>query len=70
MPVTDAILLQQLYLLRGQLELVIAMAEGAQIQPEPEGCQHPDEKRKDTTTMGGERQWMCLVCGQRFLGAL
>lgn len=67
MPVTDAVILQQLYILRGQVDLLITMAEGSQ-QADQVGCPHPEDKRRDTTTMGGEAQYMCLVCGATVKG--
>jgi hypothetical protein len=62
-------LLHQLYLIRSQLELAIAMAEGASdTQTGPPACLHPEEKRKDMSTMGGEREFFCFACEQTVKG--
>jgi hypothetical protein len=61
----------QLYALRAQVEALIMAAE-AEIgasQPVSTACPHPDEKRRDATTAGGPRQYLCLVCGQTVMGA-
>ena len=61
---TPSVRLHQLYILRSQVDLLIAMEEGLVL---PEGaapeCQHPEEKRRVTTVMGGEPEYLCLVCG-------
>lgn len=39
---------------------LIAKLSGEPIQPE--GCQHPEDKRINITTMGGPRSWLCKLC--------
>ena len=58
--------LQQLYILRSQVDLLISLVEGP--PPEVVGCPHPEDKRQNATTMGGERQFMCLACGATVKG--
>lgn len=66
MSVTNDVILKQLFILRAQVDVLIGLVQG----PEPEivGCPHPQEKRRDTTTMGGERQYLCLACGETVKG--
>lgn len=62
--------LQQLYIIRSQLDMLIAMEEGLVL---PEGefqCPHPEEKRRDTTVMGQPRTFMCLACGATVEGVV
>lgn len=62
---TSSYLLHQLYLLRSQLELAIAMAEGA-TETAPEGpppCPHPEDKRRQANNMGEAPFFICMACG-------
>lgn len=57
--------LGQLMVMRAQLDMTIAMLEG----PQPDGCQHPEEKRLDITTGGGgPPRFFCQVCEQELEG--
>ena len=61
---TPSVRLHQLYILRSQVDILIAMEEGVVLpdgaQPE---CPHPEDKRRNTTVMGGQPEYLCLVCG-------
>lgn len=37
-------------------------------EPGPPACEHPEEKRKDTTTMGGDPEYICFACGATVKG--
>lgn len=54
--------LHQLYILRSQVDLLIAMEEG--VPAEPGECPHPEEKRVDATNMGQEPHFYCKACGK------
>jgi hypothetical protein len=57
--------LGSLMVMRAQLDMAIAMLEG----PAPDGCQHPEEKRLDTSTGGDQPPtFLCQVCGQEVEG--
>lgn len=67
-----AAVLQQLYIIRAQVELGIALLEAAApAAGGPGACPHPAEKRYDATTAGesGDK-WICGDCLQTFEGAL
>jgi hypothetical protein len=51
------------------VDLLIALSEGtAPAAPTEPQCEHPEEKRQDATTMGGERKFYCKACGQMVPG--
>lgn len=61
------LVLQQLYIIRGQIDLLIGMQEG--LPPEqPAECPHPEDKRRDLTNMTEEPHFLCLVCRQDVKG--
>jgi len=70
--------LQQLYIVRAQVDLAIAIVGGvvdgppAAAPPEgPGGCLHPEDHRHDATTGGdGPPKWICDICDQTFDGPL
>lgn len=69
------LILQQLYIIRAQVELGIAQIE-AGLLPDgaaavPGACPHPEDKRYDATTGGDSgHKWICGACLQTFEGAL
>ena len=66
---TPSVRLHQLYILRSQVDLLIAMEEGV-VSPDgaaPE-CPHPEEKRRLAHNMGEEPAFLCLACGQTVKG--
>lgn len=66
MKADPVVVLGQLYVLRAQLDVLVRMLEG---EPEaPTGCQHPEEKRLDTTVAGGPHKFICGVCDQEVEG--
>lgn len=61
--------LAQLYALRAQVEALIALEEMGMTPPPPQlECPHPEEKRRNTSVMGGPRTFLCLQCGQEVEG--
>lgn len=64
---TSNVRLQQLYILRAQVDILIAMEEGI-VPEQPVECPHPEEKRVDATNMGQEPHFYCKACGQDVLG--
>ena len=64
---TNELLLRQLYILRGQVDLLVRMAEGEMPQ-EPTECQHPDDKRQPASNMGEDPKFFCQVCKQTVPG--
>ena len=70
---TDAAL-QQLYIVRAQVELAIGLLEAGPTTAAAASngaCLHPEDHRHDVTAGGdvGPR-WMCDVCDQTFDGPL
>ena len=57
--------LQQLYIIRAQVDLLISNRELGLSNVGPVECQHPEEKRVNTTTMGGPHKFECLECGAK-----
>lgn len=65
------VLVAQLYALKAQIDAVIFTIEADQPDNgESQTCTHPEDKRRDATTAGGPRQFLCLACGQTVLGAM
>jgi hypothetical protein len=67
--------LQQLYIVRAQVELAIGLLEApagtAAPAAGPDVCLHPEGHRHDITTAGdGPARWLCDVCDQTFDGPL
>lgn len=66
--------LQQLYIIRAQVDLGIALLEGGAPRPDVPiagVCPHPEDKRYDATTAGdGPHKWICGDCLQTFEGAI
>ena len=62
--------LAQLYVLRAQLEIAIRLLESEPdaAGEDETGCEHPEDKRVDATTMGGPQKFHCLVCGAEVEG--
>jgi hypothetical protein len=61
--------LAQLYALRAQIDAMIALEEAEfQAVAKQAGCPHPSEARRDITTMGTDRQFKCLACGETVKG--
>lgn len=60
------LLLQQLYIIRGQIDLLIGMQEG--LPPPSDECPHPEDKRVDATNMGQEPHFYCRQCGRDIPG--
>lgn len=62
--------LLQLYAMRAQLEAIISAEElelGAVQQAA--GCPHPEDKRVNSTTMGGGKpRFYCTVCREQIEG--
>lgn len=56
--------------LRAQVDALIAMEEAdAGIQAPQDGCPHPEEKRVNTTTMGGgPAKFYCTECRETVEG--
>lgn len=66
---SPSLALQQAYIVRAQMDLLIASLEAE--QPAPTGCQHPEDKRLDISTGGGgPAMWKCLVCDAEFEGVV
>lgn len=64
-----ALVLQQLYIIRAQVDLGIAQLEAGPASGAV--CPHPEEKRYDATTAGDSgSKWICGDCLQTFEGAL
>lgn len=61
------LVLQQLYIIRGQIDLLIGMQEGLPSEAAAE-CPHPEDKRRDLTNMTEEPHFLCLVCRQDVKG--
>ena len=63
--------LQQLYILRAQVDMLIAMEEGLVLPDEPVSpeCPHPEDKRVPSNNMGEEPQFWCQDCKQFVKGA-
>jgi hypothetical protein len=59
--------LHQLYILRSQVDLLIAMEEGA-APDGPPACEHPEDKRRAVHNMGEPAAFLCLACGQTVPG--
>lgn len=50
--------------------LGIVMEASAPVPEGSTGCQHPEEKRRNTTTIGAEPEYMCLACGETVKGVM
>jgi hypothetical protein len=64
-------ILDQLYIVRAQVELAIGLLEAREASPPaaPVGCSHPADHRHDATNAGGPVQWICDLCDQIVPGA-
>jgi hypothetical protein len=64
------LVLAHLYGLRASLDAVIGTLEHVAVggPPDPGTCEHPDNARRDVTTAGGPRRFLCLLCQQEVLG--
>lgn len=62
--------LHQLYILRSQVDLLIAMEEGLpqDALAESEGCQHPEEKRIPKHNFGEAPKFYCQACKETIQG--
>lgn len=58
--------LQQLYIIRAQIDLLIGTQEG--VPEASQECPHPEEQRRDKTNFGEDRHFLCLACGQDVKG--
>lgn len=62
---TPNLLLAQLYVIRGQLDVLIGMAEGIPVQESgPPACEHPEDRRVPASNMGEEPTFYCQACKQ------
>lgn len=61
--------LLQLYSLRAQVDAMIA-SEESEVLGSVNGCQHPEDKRRDATNMGEEPSFFCLDCKQMVKGTV
>jgi hypothetical protein len=61
-------LLAQLYVLRGLVDAVIVSVEETSGVASSPACEHPADYRRDTTTAGGPRKFLCLACNQEVEG--
>src|SRR4030095_6643156 len=59
-------ILDQLYIVRAQVELAIGLLEAREASPPaaPGRCSHPADHRQDATNAGGPVQWICDLCDQ------
>ena len=58
-----AVRLQQLYILRAQVDMLIAMEEGIVLPDSgPSECPHPEDKRVPSHNMGEDPQFWCQDC--------
>lgn len=60
----DSLVLHQLHILRGQVELLIAMVEGgSEVVTDSGKCPHPEDQRQDLRTLGDTTpRFRCLRC--------
>lgn len=59
-----ATLLKQLIAMRGQIDAAIyVLVDAEEEDVEQPKCQHPPDKRRNLTVMGGPERWVCNVCG-------
>ena len=66
-------MLHQLYIIRSQVELLIAAAEANEVVPPlpqdgPPKCEHPEDKRKASHNIGQEPEFICFACGETVQG--
>ena len=73
---TRQALLEEMFGHLAKAQAIVRVLADAQIEPvepvetrpddeEQDGCEHPEDKRRDTSTMGGgPTREMCLACGE------
>lgn len=63
MEIKKETLLNIMYSMRLQIEGLISLLEEGQEEKE---CNHPPQFRKNYTTMGGPKHWVCELCGYEY----
>ena len=70
---TRQALLEEMFGHLAKAQAIVRVLADAQIEPvetrpddeEQDSCEHPEDKRRDTSTMGGgPTREMCLACGE------
>ena len=66
---TTGVRLQQLYILRAQVDMLIAMEESVVLPDSTPSCEHPEDKRVQSNNIGESAEFFCQACKQFVKGA-